>query len=45
MIFDFDINFLNDAATLVDARLERLEGEANASPDPDAFGIFDEMEY
>ena len=45
MIFDFDLNFLNDAATLIDARLEFLEGETIASSDPDAFGIFDEMEY
>lgn len=45
MSLDFDLNFLMGAATLIDANLERLDGKANASPDPDAFGIFDEMEY
>ena len=30
---------------MVDASLERLDGKGAVSPDPDAFGIFDEMEY
>ncbi len=45
MILDFDLDFLRGAAALVDAGLERLNGKADASPDPDAFGVFDEMEY
>lgn len=45
MILDFDLDFLSAAAALVDASLDRLNGKAHASPDPDAFGIFDEMEY
>jgi hypothetical protein len=43
--FDFDYNFLKNAVALVDASLERLDSKADASTDPDAFGIFDEMEY
>ena len=42
---DFDLDFLRDAAALVDARLERLDRKAGACPDPDMFGIFDKMEY
>jgi len=45
MILDFDLDFLRAAAALVDASLERLDNEANASPDPDAFGIYDKVEY
>ena len=45
MILDFDLDFLRAAAVLVDGGLERLQVEARSSPDPDAFGIFDEMEY
>jgi hypothetical protein len=45
MILDFDLDFLKDAAALIDARLERLDKEVTASPDPDAFGAFDQAEY
>jgi hypothetical protein len=45
MVIDFDLDFLQAAAVLVDTRLERLDKEAEASPDPDAFGIFDQVEY
>ena len=45
MILDFDLDFLRAAAALVDASLERLDNEANASPDPDALGIYDKVEY
>jgi hypothetical protein len=45
MILDFDLDFLRAAAALVDARLDRLDGQACESPDPDSFGIFDEVEY
>ena len=45
MILDFDLDFLRAAAALVDASLERLDNEANASPDPDVFGIYDKVEY
>ena len=45
MSIDFDLNFLMGAVALIDANLELLDGKANASPDPDAFGIFDEIEY
>ena len=42
---DFDLDFLRAAAALVDASLERLDNKANASPDPDAFGIYDQAKY
>lgn len=45
MILDFDLDFLRAAASLIDGNLERLDGEANASPDLDTFGIYDEAEY
>jgi hypothetical protein len=45
MMLDFDLDFLRDAVALVDASLERLDREAKASPDPDTFGIFEQMEY
>ena len=45
MIIDFDLDFLRAAVTLVDASLARLDESARSSPDPDAFGIFDELEY
>ena len=46
MILDyFDLNFLQDAARLVDGRLKILDREAKSSPDPDSFGIYDEIEY
>jgi hypothetical protein len=45
MILDFDLEFLEEAAALVDARLERLGRETHANPDPDSFGIFDQIEY
>ncbi len=45
MILDFDLDFLRAAVALVDSSLERLDGEMYSSPDPDAFGVFDEVEY
>ena len=45
MILDFDLDFLRAAVALVDERLERLDGKADVSPDPDAFGVFDQAEY
>lgn len=45
MLIDFDLDFLRASVTLVDASLERLDEEAHSSPDPDAFGVFDELEY
>ena len=45
MFLDFDLDFLRAAVALVDVRLERLNGKADASSDPDEFGIFDELEY
>jgi hypothetical protein len=45
MILDFDLDFMRAAVALVDASLDRLQAEARSSPDPDAFGIFDEIEY
>ena len=38
MILDFDLDFLEAAAALVDTRLERQDKEAQASWDPDSFG-------
>ena len=45
MIVDFNLDFLRSAAALVDVNLERLDRESGTSPDPDAFGIYDEIEY
>ena len=45
MIIDFDLDFLEGSVSLVDTNLERLHKDARSSPDPDAFGIFDELEY
>ena len=45
MIIYFDLDFLRHAAALVDSSLERLAREADTSPDPDSFGVFDQMEY
>jgi hypothetical protein len=45
MNLNFDLDFLRDAVALVDARLDRLYREARTSPDPDEFGIFDQIEY
>lgn len=45
MILDFDLDFLEAAVALVDTRLERQDKEAHANSDPDAFGIFDQIEY
>ena len=45
MIIDFDLDFLRAALGLVDASLARLHENARSSPDPDGFGIFDEVEY
>ncbi len=42
---DFDLDFLKEATALVDGRLERLEGKAEASPDPDMYGVYDRAEY
>lgn len=45
MIPDFDLDFLRAAVSLIDENLERLDEEADVNHDPDAFGIFDEVEY
>lgn len=45
MILDFDLDFLKHAVHLVDGRLEIIDKKAQASPDPDSFGIYDETEY
>lgn len=45
IMLDFDLDFLRAAAALVDGSLERLDNEAKPSPDPDAFGILDQVEY
>jgi hypothetical protein len=45
MILDFNLDFLKDAVALIDPRLEYLDGEIKASPDPDQFGILDQREY
>ena len=43
--FYFDLQFLIEAAALVDGRLEQLDREANESPDPDSYGVYDRGEY
>ena len=42
---DYDLSFLQDAVALVDSHLIRLDRAVEASPDPDTFGVFDEVEY
>lgn len=44
-IAEFDTNFLKDATALVDARIEQLFKKAHVSPDPDALGVYDSLEY
>ena len=41
----FDLSCLNDAATLVDSKLDVLDLRAKQSVDPDADGIYDRAEY
>jgi hypothetical protein len=41
----FDLLCLNDAAALVDSKLDLLDERASQSADPDADGIFDRAEY
>lgn len=45
MIIDFDLRFLQDAANLVDTRLDILDKMIASNPDPDSYGIYDELEY
>ena len=45
MLHEFDFSFLNEAATLVDSKLQLLELEAERDEDPDQFGIYDRTEY
>jgi hypothetical protein len=45
VIVDVDFEFLEQGVRLIDAQLNRLQQEARGSPDPDAFGDFDRMEY
>lgn len=45
MKIDFDLDFLKAAVALVDSNLSRLRNDARSSPNPDAFGILDELEY
>jgi hypothetical protein len=42
---EFEFSFLEDAAKLIDSRLNSLEHEASVSDDPDSLGIFDKAEY
>lgn len=41
----FDLLCLNDAAALVDSKLDLLDERASRSADPDTDGIFDRAEY
>jgi hypothetical protein len=41
----FDLMCLNDAAALVDSKLDLLDERANQSADPDTDGIYDRAEY
>ena len=41
----FDLSCLNDAAALVDSKLDLLDQRAKQSSDPDADGIYDRAEY
>ena len=45
MNIDFDLDFLTSAIDLLDASLEQLNAKARSSPEPDTFGVFDEIEY
>ena len=42
---DYELNFLGEAAALVDRGFSALEREAQTSPDADAFGVYDRIEY
>ena len=45
MEIDFDLDFLKSAVDLVDVSLEQLDAKRRSSPDPNTFGVFDEIEY
>jgi len=45
VIIDVDLEFLEQGIRLVDDQLDRLKHEARGSPDPDAYGDYDRMEY
>lgn len=45
MDFDFNLGFLDEVLGLIDRRLDALEAECAASPDPDSFGLFDSIEH
>jgi hypothetical protein len=45
MILDYHLSFLRSAVRLVDEYLELLDAEVEESPDPDTFGLYDEIEY
>jgi len=44
-IFDYDLEFLQELAFLLDTRLGLLEARESSLSDPDAFGIHDSAEY
>ena len=45
-LFDtFALNFLTECTALIDRRVVALEAESSASEDPDAWGVFDSLEY
>lgn len=43
--FDFDLEFLSEAARFLDGQLERIHREASGCDDSDVFGHFDRYEY
>jgi hypothetical protein len=43
--FDYDLNFLEDFFTFLDAKLDDLQRRIDESPDPDQLGLFDDGEY
>jgi hypothetical protein len=45
VIIDLDLPFLEDAVTLIDSYLERLDRAITASSDPDGHGLLDQSEY
>jgi hypothetical protein len=44
-VIDFDLEFLEEVAEMLDSKLKRLERAGAASGDPDQFGFLDRIEF
>jgi hypothetical protein len=44
VVADFDLDFVSGLFRLIDTRLDKLDADAEQSPDPDSYGVFDAFE-